>query len=315
MVAITVSVPGKPTVNLDFANKHPDQVTIKDVKIAIQAKFPKFVPNRQRLVFPSPSPTSTSDKPLPLTDESKPLSSYGVGDGSKLKLKDLGPQVNYRTLYLMEYIGPLILNPLLLKFSTLVWGQYEYSALQTTVRNLLMIHFLKRFLESAFVHSFSRASAPLKFVFRNCLHYWGVSGILIGLTLYRPGYSAEALKGTIYDNPNWIKGWAVFFLVTELLNLNTHLHLRSLRQPPGQPRKYPTGLGFGLAVCANYWFEIAGIVALVIMTGGDIGTIVYGYLGTSMMKVWADQKYARYKKEFDPKVFPGKRYKLFPPFY
>lgn len=36
----------------------------------------------------------------------------------------------------------------------------------STVRNLLVIHFIKRFLESAFVHSFSRATVPLSFVFR-----------------------------------------------------------------------------------------------------------------------------------------------------
>jgi very-long-chain enoyl-CoA reductase len=33
------------------------------------------------------------------------------------------------------------------------------------------------------------------------------------------------------------------------------------------------------------------------------------------MGLWAGQKYRRYKKEFDPKVYPGKRYKMFPPFY
>lgn len=57
----------------------------------------------------------------------------------------------------------------------------------------------------------------------------------------------------------------------ELLNLNTHLHLRSLRTPPGQPRKFPTGLGFGQVVCANYWFEILGIIGMIIMTSGDFG--------------------------------------------
>lgn len=27
-----------------------------------------------------------------------------------------------------------------------------------------------------------------------------------------------------------------------------------------------------MAVCANYWFEILGVIALVAMTGGDIGS-------------------------------------------
>ncbi|WVQ79326.1 hypothetical protein IAT38_001423 [Cryptococcus sp. DSM 104549] len=310
MVSITVSAYGKPSINLDFAGKHPSDVTIKDVKAAIEAKFPKFVPNRQRITLPK-----TSGKPTPLTDESKTLADYGVGEGAKLRLKDLGRQVGYRVLYLLEYVGPIFLNPLFLQYSHLLWGHYEPSTLQLTVRNLLTLHFIKRFLESAFVHSFSRATVPLSFVFRNCLYYWGICGFLIGLTLYRPAYSKSALEGTLLGNPNWITFWTVFELGSELLNLNAHIHLRSLRQPPGHPRKFPTGLGFGTAVCANYWFEILGLVALIAMTGGDIGTVVYFCIGTFFMKTWADGKYARYKREFDPKVFPGRRYKLFPPLY
>jgi hypothetical protein len=48
----------------------------------------------------------------------------------------------------------------------------------------------------------------------SCLYYWGINGILIGLTLYRPAYSAQALKGSILDNPNWIRFWTVFILVS-----------------------------------------------------------------------------------------------------
>lgn len=43
MVAITVSVSGKPTIKLDFANKHPRDVTVKELKAAIHAKFPKVI--------------------------------------------------------------------------------------------------------------------------------------------------------------------------------------------------------------------------------------------------------------------------------
>jgi very-long-chain enoyl-CoA reductase len=78
-----------------------------------------------------------------------------------------------------------LLNPLFLELSFLVWGNYEPSNLQmcarrslptsghsfyadrlSTFRNLTIFHFIKRFLESAFVHRFSRATVPLTYVFR-----------------------------------------------------------------------------------------------------------------------------------------------------
>lgn len=60
--------------------------------------------------------------------------------------------------------------------------------------------------------------------------------------------------------------------ITELLNLYAHMHLASLRQPAGKPRLYPTGWGFGVVVCANYWYEVLGLVGLIAITGGDIGS-------------------------------------------
>ncbi|RXK41823.1 enoyl reductase [Tremella mesenterica] len=299
MVSLTVTCPGKPTIHLDFPSKPPGAIT--------------FVPARQRLTAPSPAGL----KPVPLVDESKSLDDYGVGEGGQLKLKDLGRQVGYRVLYLWEYAGPVFLVPIWLRYSYLLWGKYEHSSLQIAVERILVLHFLKRFLESAFLHSFSRATLPLAYVFRNSLYYWGVCGLLIPLTLFRPAYGNDGLVGkwALLNSPAWVGGWSIFILITELLNFNAHVHLRSLRQPPGKPRKYPTGFGFGHVVCANYFFETLGVCALVIMTAGDFGTIVYLSIATFFMRLWSSQKYARYKKEFDPKVFPGKRWKMIPLVY
>jgi very-long-chain enoyl-CoA reductase len=38
--------------------------------------------------------------------------------------------------------------------------------ISSTVRNLIVLHFLKRFYESAFMHTFSRPTVPLAYVFR-----------------------------------------------------------------------------------------------------------------------------------------------------
>jgi very-long-chain enoyl-CoA reductase len=47
----------------------------------------------------------------------------------------------------------------------------------------------------------------------SCAYYWGITGVLIGLTLYRPAYGAVALKDSILNSPNWIRFWTVFILV------------------------------------------------------------------------------------------------------
>lgn len=128
-------------------------------------------------------------------------------------------------------------------------------------------------------------------------YYWGLVGILMPLTLYRPAYSADALKGSILNSDTWLWFWGVFVLVSrtplsltfslegalcgnrltlaqicEALNFYSHYHLSTLRVAPGQKRKYPTGLGFGTVVCANYWYETLGVLAMVIMTGFDVGS-------------------------------------------
>jgi very-long-chain enoyl-CoA reductase len=62
--------------------------------------------NRQRLTLS----VEGQAKPVVLADEKKTLADYGVSEGAKLRLKDLGPQVAYRWLYLWEYVSFADLN-------------------------------------------------------------------------------------------------------------------------------------------------------------------------------------------------------------
>ena len=59
----------------------------------------QFVANRQRLIIES------DGKKVPLVDEDQTLASYGVVDGSALRLKDLGRQTAYKWLYIWEYVS------------------------------------------------------------------------------------------------------------------------------------------------------------------------------------------------------------------
>jgi len=55
----------------------------------------------------------SSGKPVTrLKDDDKPLAFYEVKNKDTLTFKDLGLQINWRTVFVIEYIGPLILFPL-----------------------------------------------------------------------------------------------------------------------------------------------------------------------------------------------------------
>lgn len=56
-----------------------------------------------------------------------------------------------------------------------------------------ILHFVKRELETLFVHVFSRNSMPLHRALINMLHYWILFGLLVGVELFffwsEPKYS------------------------------------------------------------------------------------------------------------------------------
>ena len=58
---------------------------------------------------------SAAGSPLPpqvvrLSNPKKTLAEYGVTDASVLQLSDLGPQIGYRTVFVVEYLGAYVLS-------------------------------------------------------------------------------------------------------------------------------------------------------------------------------------------------------------
>ena len=132
--------------------------------------------------------------------EEATLTSCGVAEGSELDAKDLGPQISWTTVFVIEYvrstlhdnalshtflsqIGPLIIHPLMYYFPNAFYGgAVQHSLLQQCVTALtsfrlmlrflryvfimVMLHFLKREYETLFVHRFSHGTMPFNFVFR-----------------------------------------------------------------------------------------------------------------------------------------------------
>jgi very-long-chain enoyl-CoA reductase len=111
-------------------------------------------------------------------------------------------------------------------------------------------HYIKRELETLFVHRFSNDTMPFLNVFKNSAHYWILMGFCSNYFLLHPEYTS----------PSWITeqmhyGLFGMFWVFEFMNLMCHITLKNLRKPGSSERGIPQGYGFQLVSCANYYWE------------------------------------------------------------
>jgi len=60
-----------------------------------------------------------------------------------------------------------------------------------------MAQFVKRELETLFVHRFSLATMPIPNIFKNSARYWVLGGLLIGWVVYTPSTSSKPTPLTI----------------------------------------------------------------------------------------------------------------------
>ncbi|KAL8679037.1 MAG: hypothetical protein Q9186_004665 [Xanthomendoza sp. 1 TL-2023] len=247
--------------------------------------------------------TKGSDGSLLPNTASLPVSDTGLRDGSSIYVKDLGPQISWRLVFILEYLGPLIIHPLLYLLLP-----SNPSPLQTLSCTLVTLHFLKRELETLFLHRFSTATMPLFNLFKNSAHYWLLAGFNIAFWTYRDA-APTASGGN--NNNMWITTASVIlYVIGEVGNLYTHLILRSLRSSGGNERGIPHGFGFELVTCPNYMFETLAWVGICGVTW-SLASIVFAVVAVGQMGVWAKKREGRYRREFGGK-YQRKRYVMLP---
>lgn len=104
------------------------------------------------------------------------------------------------------------------------------------------------------------------------------------------------------------------FIFGELANLNAHLVLRDLRRPGTTERGIPSGFGFNVVTCPNYFFEVVSWVGIYLLSGMSWSVLFFIVVGTVQMALWAKKKERRYRKEFGDK-YKRKRYVILPGLY
>ena len=296
---------GKPERGFPVEMNVPANATLAELKRDIQMVQPRLTTERQRL--------TTEDK-VPLLEDDKTLESLNLRSGDKVYVKDLGPQIGWRTVFFVEYAGPLLIHPLVYLLAPHVWASFglsfTYSTVQQVTLVLVLLHFAKREFESAFIHRFSNSTMPAFNIFKNSGHYWLLSGVLLSIGIYSPFEGQQAVRGTVRDDPRYIGAFVIIWTLAELGNFYSHYILMTLRPKGTRVRQIPRGFAFELVSCPNYFFEMVAWVAITLMNL-SLSALIFTVVSTAQMTVWAIKKHKAYRREFQDK-YPRSRKIMYP---
>ncbi|KAK7194546.1 enoyl-CoA reductase [Novymonas esmeraldas] len=274
----------------------PDNATLADLKKAYRPELDvhrKSFKVRGPASAEPPAPAESGAKPRPnmitLTDK-VPLSQQGVKNETVIIYKDLGPQIGYRTVFYVEYAGPIAFMLLYAMRPSFLYGSVAmpaYGYTQKLYIGLFIAHFVKRELESMFVHKFSHATMPMRNIVKNCVYYWSFAAF-IGYVLCHPSFTQTSNLQSNFG--------AVLMIVNEVLNFAVHYQLSTMRKSDGDTsRNVPKGPLFALVSCPNYFFEIMSWVAFSLGTN-MLSSWFFTFAGFVQMANWAKKKHSGYVK-------------------
>ncbi|KAK4122800.1 hypothetical protein N657DRAFT_574982 [Parathielavia appendiculata] len=307
-VKLTNRNPKRPIKGLPAFVDLADDATVEDAKIVIarQAGIKDF--NRIGVYDPVSKETLKNRKAR-VRDEA------GVAKTAELVVKDLGPQIAWRTVYLVEYLGPILfhilipfIRPYIYVFSPFAYKnemETPLTRVQWLLFGLFHLHFLKREYETAFVHKFSANTMPARNIVRNSAFYWLIAGLLCALDIYAPNNLAARDELSLLD----YVGLAMY-AVGETCNWMVHQHLASLRKPGGTERAIPNCVGSSLVTSPNYMFEVLAWTG-VILISRSWTVVVFICTGIVFMRSWSRDKEKALRAAFGDR-YKKKRYTMLP---
>ena len=185
-------------------------------------------------------------------------------------------RVPWKNVFLAEYGGPIAIFPVVVSGAS--------CATVDAATAMWVCHFVKRFLETLLVHSFSKSTMPLSNLFKNCAYYWSAAAVVAW---------DVARRGDVGVCRPAVAAFALF----ETLNGYCHLHLASLRADGSRVAKVPTAWPFAKVCSPNYTFEILSWVAFSVATKSPAAW-AFTAVGASQMAVWSRGKLKRYRRTF-----------------
>ncbi|KAH7935204.1 hypothetical protein HPB52_004792 [Rhipicephalus sanguineus] len=174
-------------------------------------------------------------------------------------------------VFLVEYFGPLALYLLTVSRPSWIYGQYasrhNMDVAVKIAAGCWSLHYVKRLLETLFVHRFSHGTMPITNLFKNCSYYW-LFGLYIGYYVNHPLYTPPAL------GPVQVYGGLAAFLCKQTLQcLFEGQRFNKCRVFSGTkerripvPTSNPFTLLFEFVSCPNYTYEVMAWLSFTFMT-------------------------------------------------
>jgi len=195
-------------------------------------------------------------------------------------LIDLGKQINWRTVYIIEYLGGLIFFPYIIN------NYSDYGV------KLWILHYIKRIFESIYIHKFSKNTMPITNLFKNCIYYWMTSIYL--------SYTTITYNYNIFNINIFIKYIIIFlWFISQILNFNCH-YIQSYSRKNNEYVLLNNGL-FKYVCCPNYSTEIFCWFCFALLSDNYytfLTRITFMSIGFIQMYIWAKKKHIRNKKLF-----------------
>jgi very-long-chain enoyl-CoA reductase len=192
---------------------------------------------------------------------------------------------------ILSYSGALLVFLLVLGWRAQVQG--NGLSLNAELAALLWCaHFLRRTLESAFVHRYGKPR---------------ILGAWIAWSVAAATHRAPSFPGQIAGS--------ALFVLAEAGNARAHWMLRNLRRVGTNERAIPRGFLFEWVSCPHYSCEILSWLGFNLVTQTIAGAL-FMLVGAGILGVWAHTRHVAYKKEFTgeagSELYPARRRALVP---
>lgn len=278
------------------------KLTLDSVLDIISAKNQNINKNRLRLTYLKES------KQVPISSGTLFEDELNVED-AKVFVKDLGPQVAWRLVFFIEYIGPILIHTLFYNLSqnSDIVNKYHSSSvrynpfLNRLAYTLVMAHYCKREFETLFIHQFSQSTMPLFNIFKNSFHYWILNGA-IAFGYFGYGFilnDSSLFKAYHSVKLNNLRTLIALFALSEVWNFYVHVKLRlwgdAQKKRGNTSKRVPINEGlFTVLVAPNYTFEAWAWIWFTLIFKLNIFAVIFSTVSIVQMYLWAQKKNKKY---------------------